>query len=339
MGLKNAITESSDSQPVTVVTKEHQLQLRLFARLDAFKGTPPESAIFRELLKASRIPATAIRVAWIIYGRRNKAGIINIGVKTLAKDGGVSEKTIRRALGALHKAFVVSHSRASMGKAFVYRINCGGMDWPMVMERAKHDRAELGMPATDPDPTVAGADSVTALSTLGCGHFDRTSADILTAHRAKVGLKSPTTSAREGGAAAAPPAVPPEAPGRPAAPSRFGRNGPASERQRDYARKLGVRLPEDATNDSANEVIQSAVERKGQGCLATERGSNSKLKANSRLAAKAQANRTQDGYNGTHKLAACRSEACKGTERNFKRVELGSTVYWQCPNCEVLHAV
>ena len=174
MGLKKFITEPSDSQPVTAVTKEHQLQLRLFARLDAFKGTPPESAIFRELLRAGRIPATAIRVAWLIYGRRNKAGIINIGVKTLAKDGGVSEKTIRRALGALQKAFVISHSRVSMGKSYVYRINCGGMDWVMVMERAKHDRAELGMPETDPDPAGDSAVKMSALSTLGCGHFVRT---------------------------------------------------------------------------------------------------------------------------------------------------------------------
>ena len=155
--------------------------------------------------------------------------------------------------------------------------------------------------------------------------------------------KRPTTSAGEAGATAGPSAARPEAPGRPSPPSRFRRKGPASDGQRAYARKLGVRLPEDATNDSANEAIQSAIERKieskRKGCLATDSSGNSKLKANSRMAAKAQVNRTQDGYNGTHKLAACRSEACKGTERNFKRVELGSTAYWQCPNCEVLHAV
>ena len=117
------------------------------------------------------------------------------------------------------------------------------------------------------------------------------------------------------------------------------RKGPASEGQRAYALKLGVTLPEDATNDSANEAIQSAVERKRKGYIATERSNNSKLKASSRLADKAQANRTQDGYNGTHKLAPCKSGACNGTTRNFKRAEMGNAVYWQCPQCGVLHDI
>lgn len=292
MGLRNTITESDDGQPVTV-TKEHQLQLRLFARIDAYKGTPPDRALFRELLVTAGVAGTAHQVAWLIYGRTDSAGILEVGVKVLAADAGISERTVRRALPVLQKACVVRRSRAGKGKPYVYRINCGGLDWPMVVERAKHDRAELGMPETDPDPAVGGAVKMSALSTLGCGLSVRTSADSLSAHRATVGQKSPTTSAGDAGPTAGPSAVPPAAPGRPAAPPRFGRKGPASPGQRDYARKLGCTLPEDATNESANEVIQAAKESKGHGFIATDSRNNSKLKANSRLAAKAQSKRTQ----------------------------------------------
>ena len=299
MGLRKTITEPNDSQPVTV-TKEHQLQLRLFSRTDAFKGTPPDCALFRELLSTAHVTGTAHHVACLIYDRMDRAGILEVGVKVLAADAGISEKTVRRALPVLQKACVVRRSRAGKGKPYVYRINCGGMDWPMVKERAKHDRAELGMPETDPEPAGGGADSVTApgpetdvLGRLRCGLSDRTSADSVPAHSATVGPKGPTTSAREAGRSADPSASLPAAPGRPSPPSRFRRKGPASPSQRAYARKLGVTLPEDATNDSANEAIQSAKERKGQGFIPADSSGNSTTDTGRRMAKRANAKRTQ----------------------------------------------
>ena len=295
MGLRNAITESDDSQPATV-TKEHQLQLRMFARIDAYKGTPPDRALFRELLITAGVTGTAHHVAWLIYGRTDTAGILEVGVKVLAADAGIGEKTVRRALPILQGACVVRRSRAGKGKPYVYRINCGGMDWPMVRERAKRDRAELGMPETDPEPAGAGADSVTAPSVLGQsrrGLSDRTSADSVTAHRETVGPKSPTTSAGDAGQVPDPSATLPAAPGRPAPPSRFRRQGPASEGQRAYARKVGVKLPADATNDSANEAVQSAKERKGQGFIPADSSGNSTTDTGRRMAKRANAKRTQ----------------------------------------------
>ena len=279
MGLKKRITEPDDSQPVTAITKEHQLQLRLFARIDTYKGTPPDRALFRELLITAGVTGTAHQVAWLIYGRTDSAGILEVGVKVLAADAGLHEQTVRRALPVLQKACVVRRSRAGKGKPYVYRINCGGMDWPMVRERAKRDRAELGMPETDPEQAGGGActesapgPETTVLGQSGCVLCARTSPCSVHAHRETVGPKSPTTSAREAGRVPDQPAADPGArpPGRSAPPSRFGRQGPASEGQRAYARKLGVTLPEDATNDSANEVIQSAKERKGKGFIATD---------------------------------------------------------------------
>ena len=118
MGLKKFITEPDDSQPVTV-TKEHQLQLRLFARIDAFKRTPPDRALFRELLVTAGVTGTAHQVAWLIYGRTNTAGILEVGVKVLAADAGLHEQTVRRALPVLQKACVVRRSRAGKGKPYV----------------------------------------------------------------------------------------------------------------------------------------------------------------------------------------------------------------------------
>ena len=126
MGLKKLITEPGDSQPVTV-TKEHQLQLRLFARIDAYKGTPPDRALFRELLVTAGVTGTAHQVAWLIYGRTDAAGILEVGVKVLAADAGTAaSRTVRRALPVLQKACVVRRSRAGKGKPYVYRINAGG---------------------------------------------------------------------------------------------------------------------------------------------------------------------------------------------------------------------
>ena len=129
--------------------QSEQIALRLFARVDAYQGTPPERALWRELLILCAITGAAHHVALLIYMRSSEAGIVNdddkarITIERLAQDAGLSERTVRRALPILQDARVIQYSRdRGRRNAYVIRMNCGGLDWRGVRARASRDRTQ-----------------------------------------------------------------------------------------------------------------------------------------------------------------------------------------------------
>ena len=146
-----------------------QLQLRLFERIGAMRGAPPERALWRELLDLAIGDRSAVRapdgrpvdastlwaVGWTFYALGNSAGIINgVNVETVARYCRVSARHVKAARAILRSWRVIKVERPSRRKPEIVKLNLGGLDWPAVRRRAAAERRRLRSPSGDTMPPL-----------------------------------------------------------------------------------------------------------------------------------------------------------------------------------------
>ena len=146
-----------------------QLQLRLFERIGAMRGAPPERALWRELLDLAIGDRSAVQapdgrpvdastlwaVGWTFYALGNSAGIINgVNVETVARYCRVSARHVKAARAILRSWHVIKVERPSRRKPEVVKLNLGGLDWPAVRRRAAAERRRLRSPSGDTMPPL-----------------------------------------------------------------------------------------------------------------------------------------------------------------------------------------
>ena len=139
-----------------------QLQLRLFERIGAMRGAPPERALWRELLDLAIGDRSAVHapdgrpvdastrgaVGWTFYSLGNSAGIIDgVKVETVARYCRVSARHVKAARAILRSWHVIKIERPSRRKPEVVKLNLGGLDWPAVRRRAAAERRRLRSPS------------------------------------------------------------------------------------------------------------------------------------------------------------------------------------------------
>ena len=157
-----------------------QLQLRLFERIGAMRGAPPERALWRELLDLAIGDCSAVHapdgrpvdastlwaVGWTFYALGNSAGIINgVNVETVARYCRVSARHVKAARAILRSWHVIKVERPSRRKPEVVKLNLGGLDWPAVRRRAAAERRRLRSPGGDTvsPPNAPSGDTVSLL--------------------------------------------------------------------------------------------------------------------------------------------------------------------------------
>ena len=137
-----------------------QLRLQFFAVVGRFKATPPDRALWRELLdlalgSSDRFEATGQplaasvvhHVGWTLYGRSDMGGIIEgFSVDRIAADARLNSRTVKSALAVLRRLHVVGMSRPRRRATAIWRMNLGGLDWPSVRARAKREPSGGTMP-------------------------------------------------------------------------------------------------------------------------------------------------------------------------------------------------
>lgn len=135
-----------------------QLQLRLFRRVGAMRGTPPERALWRELLDLAighraavcapdgrSVDAAALwAIGWTLYALGNSAGIISgVNIATVARYCRLSTRHVKAARAILRDWRVIKVERPSRRQPEVVKLNLGGLDWPAVRRRAAAERRRL----------------------------------------------------------------------------------------------------------------------------------------------------------------------------------------------------
>lgn len=128
-----------------------QLELRLFERLDAFRGVPPEKGLWRELLDVAigtvetftangkTISAAFLHhVAWALFGRTDRAGVAQVTDQDLANDirRPTSRSRVTAALAVMHRLRISRPTRLNRRGARIHALNLGGLDWPAIRRRA-----------------------------------------------------------------------------------------------------------------------------------------------------------------------------------------------------------
>ena len=159
-----------------------QLELRLFERIGAMRGAPPERALWRESLDlaignhaAVNAPdgrpvdaSTLWAVGWTFYALGNSAGIINgVNVETVARYCRISARHVKAARAILRNWHVIKVERPSRRKPEVVKLNLGGLDWPAVRRRAAAERRRLRSPSGDtlPPLNAPSGDTMSLLDT------------------------------------------------------------------------------------------------------------------------------------------------------------------------------
>ena len=64
---------------------------------------PPERGLWRELLQLAGASGTVHHVAWILYGRMDALGRATVLARTIAADGGLGLRTVKRSLAELRR--------------------------------------------------------------------------------------------------------------------------------------------------------------------------------------------------------------------------------------------
>ena len=85
-------------------------------------------------------------MAWALYGRSNRAAIIDDwSVQRLAQDcrRPKGERGVRSALNVINRIGLAVKDRPSRRLAWVWKLNVGGLDWPMVYNRAAGSEPEI----------------------------------------------------------------------------------------------------------------------------------------------------------------------------------------------------
>ena len=143
-------------------TPTQQLELRLFERVGTMRGSPPERALWRELLdlalgtmrrfeamsaSSARAVSAAVvhHVGLALYFRADEAGIVQgFTAARLATDCRLERRCVVAALMVLESLRVIRRRRTSRRRPEEMRLNCGGLDWPAVRRRADRDHAPSG---------------------------------------------------------------------------------------------------------------------------------------------------------------------------------------------------
>ena len=110
-------------------------RLVAYGRRRGDRGQPP---VHRR--RARPVSAALVhQVAWALYGRSNRAAIIDDwSVQRLAQDcrRPKGERGVRSALNVINRIGLAVKDRPSRRLAWVWKLNVGGLDWPMVYNRA-----------------------------------------------------------------------------------------------------------------------------------------------------------------------------------------------------------
>ena len=193
-----------------------QLQLRLFERIGAMRGAPPERALWRELLDLAIGDRSAVRapdgrpvdastlwaVGWTFYALGNSAGIINgVNVETVARYCRVSARHVKAARAILRSWHVIKVERPSRRKPEIVKLNLGGLDWPAVRRRAAAERRRLRSlsddilsPLSAPSGDILSPLNVTSGDRMsppkGCTNEDSSSSKTLPTDRQLRGIRS-----------------------------------------------------------------------------------------------------------------------------------------------------
>ena len=129
----------------------------LLVALCGYQRTPPERAMYRELLMAAvgrtseshtvgglTISAATIKlVAWTLFGRMNAAGVIidetghPFRRQTLADDASITLRVVHAALIYLQRVRLIAIDPARGRQRAIIRVNLGGLDWSAVLRRVK----------------------------------------------------------------------------------------------------------------------------------------------------------------------------------------------------------
>ena len=150
-----------------LVGEHEQLALRLFGRLDVYKGNPPERAYYREYLDLAIgtvqtfaigghnvKAATLHHVGLALYMAADSTGLIDgtFGTsRSIAAQCRMESATVRRALQILRKLclFTVRKARGPLG--ITRWINVGGMTIQAARRRWETQRADANLCPTDTD--------------------------------------------------------------------------------------------------------------------------------------------------------------------------------------------
>ena len=142
---------SPDEHQALAPDDPQQLELRLFERLDQFRGIPPEKGLWRELLDVAigsaktfsahglTISAAFLHhVAWALFGRTNRAGTAEITDQELANDirRPTSRGRVTAALTVMRRLRISRPTRLKRQGARIHSLNLGGLDWPAIRRRA-----------------------------------------------------------------------------------------------------------------------------------------------------------------------------------------------------------
>ena len=127
-----------------------QLELRLFERVDQFRGVPPEKGLWRELLDlaigssetftANGMTVSAAflhHVAWALFGRTDRAGIAKVTDQDLANDirRPTSRSRVTAAVAVMRRLRISRPTRLNRRGARIHALNLGGLDWPAIRRR------------------------------------------------------------------------------------------------------------------------------------------------------------------------------------------------------------
>ena len=179
-----------------------QLELRLFERIDQFRGVPPEKGLWRELLDVAigtvetftangkTISAAFLHhVAWALFGRTNRAGVAQVTDQDLANDirRPASRSRVTAALAVMRRLRISRPTRLNRRGARIHALNLGGLDWPAIRRRAATKKqpsgvhtTQLELPSgvhtTQPEGVRTGgqiSESIAAVGTLRASSADR----------------------------------------------------------------------------------------------------------------------------------------------------------------------
>ena len=164
--------DAQPASPRSKSTEDGQLELQLFEYLDAFRGRPPEKAIFREHLKLllrkgceyvignRRItPATVYAVATAIY-LRTVNGVAHVSHRQLAEDAFTTKRTVTAAIGVLQTIGLIQVMTSQIRRdAACIALYVGNSKWPAFCRRFRRRPSTTHQLELLPTPEARGDDS------------------------------------------------------------------------------------------------------------------------------------------------------------------------------------
>ena len=150
---------TTGSDPRKPPSESEQLHLRFFAVIRGYTSTPPERALWRELLdtaiatmtsftvRGRSVAATLVHhVGLALYFEADAAGKIALAQRRLAKRCRRPQASIARALAVLERIHVIQRHRTSRREAEIIALNLGGLSWRAIRARAKDCRTASKTP-------------------------------------------------------------------------------------------------------------------------------------------------------------------------------------------------